>query len=242
MAFATLPFDPGGAPSLIVPQLTVERRADGSARLTVVGDDDAVLDVATALAELAEPVARAASAGRSGSTCAHSARCGATSTRSTAARDAVRDGVDRQGGDRPRGAGDHASGRSTCTPCCLRLRASFGSSYRYCVDGLIGASPELLSRSTAWTCRSHPLAGTAPRSGDPDTDARAAAELVASTKDQVEHRVVIDTIYDTLLPHCSYLDWEPEPSVLTVANVQHLATRMEGRLSEPRPPAHRTGP
>ena len=26
----------------------------------------------------------------------------------------------------------------------LRLRASFGSSYRYCVDGLIGASPELL--------------------------------------------------------------------------------------------------
>ena len=64
---------------------------------------------------------------------------------------------------------------------------------------------------------------------------RAAERLIASTKDQVEHRVVIDTIYDTLLPHCSYLDWEAEPSVLTVANVQHLATWMEGQLSEPRP-------
>ena len=39
---------------------------------------------------------------------------------------------------------------------------------------------------------------------------------------------MIDTIYDTLLPHCSYLDWEAEPSVLTVANVQHLATRDGG--------------
>ena len=91
------------------------------------------------------------------------------------------------------------------------------------------------STSTARRSSSHPLAGTAPRTGDPTTDARVAAELIASTKDQVEHRVVIDTIYDTLLPYCSYLDWEPEPSVLTVANVQHLATRMEGRLSEPRP-------
>jgi menaquinone-specific isochorismate synthase len=46
---------------------------------------------------------------------------------------------------------------------------------------------------------------------------------------------VIDMIHDTLLPWCSYLDWEPEPSIMTVANVQHLATAMEGRLSDPRP-------
>ena len=42
-------------------------------------------------------------------------------------------------------------------------------------------------------------------------------------------------IHDTLLPWCSYLDWEPEPSIVTVANVQHLGSRVEGRLSEPRP-------
>jgi menaquinone-specific isochorismate synthase len=103
------------------------------------------------------------------------------------------------------------------------------------VDGLVGASPELLVQVQGDVLRSHPLAGTAPRTGDPVTDERAAARLVASTKDQVEHRVVIDMIHDTLLPWCSYLDWEPEPSIVAVANVQHLGTAMEGRLSEPRP-------
>ncbi len=119
----------------------------------------------------------------------------------------------------------------------LRLKASFGSSYRYSVDGLIGASPELLVSVDGAVVRSHPLAGTAPRTGDPDTDLRIATDLIASTKDQIEHRVVIDMIHDTLLPWCSYLDWEPEPSIVTVANVQHLGTAMEGRLSEPRPDA-----
>jgi menaquinone-specific isochorismate synthase len=83
--------------------------------------------------------------------------------------------------------------------------------------------------------RSHPLAGTAPRTGDPTTDARLAAGLIASVKDQVEHRVVIDVVHDTLLPWCSYLDWEAEPSIVAVANVQHLGTTVEGRLSEPAP-------
>jgi menaquinone-specific isochorismate synthase len=63
----------------------------------------------------------------------------------------------------------------------------------------------------------------------------AATDLLASAKNQTEHRVVIDMIHDTLLPWCSYLDWEPEPSIVAVANVQHLGTRMEGHLSDPRP-------
>ena len=117
----------------------------------------------------------------------------------------------------------------------LRLKATFGSSYRYSIDGFIGASPELLISVEGNTVRSRPLAGTTPRTGDPETDQRAAAELLASEKNQIEHRVVIDMIHDTLLPWCSYLDWEPEPSVLSVANVQHLATMLEGQLSDPRP-------
>jgi menaquinone-specific isochorismate synthase len=68
-----------------------------------------------------------------------------------------------------------------------------------------------------------------------EQDAAIAEALVASTKDQVEHRVVIDVVHDTLLPWCSYLDWEPDPSIIAVANVQHLGTRIEGRLSSPPP-------
>jgi menaquinone-specific isochorismate synthase len=117
----------------------------------------------------------------------------------------------------------------------LRLRASFGSSYRYSIDGFIGASPELLVSRHGDVVRSHPLAGTTARTGDPTTDARLAAQLIASMKDQLEHRVVIDEVHDSLLPWCSYLDWEPEPSIVTVANVQHLGTLIEGRLSHPCP-------
>lgn len=113
----------------------------------------------------------------------------------------------------------------------LRLKASFGSSYRYSFDNLIGASPELLVSVTDGVIRSHPLAGTTARTGDPATDSRLAAELLASAKNQIEHRVVVDTVHDTLLPFCSYLDWEAEPSVVPVANVQHLGTRVEGRLN-----------
>jgi menaquinone-specific isochorismate synthase len=114
-----------------------------------------------------------------------------------------------------------------------RLRQSFGSSYRYLIDGLVGASPELLIERRGNLVSSHPLAGTTPRTGDPSTDERLARELLASTKNQVEHRIVIDMVHDTLLPHCSYLDWEEQPSVVPVANVQHLGTLMSGRLSEP---------
>ena len=79
------------------------------------------------------------------------------------------------------------------------------------------------------------MAGTAPRGGDPATDARLAASLLASPTYRHEHQITIDMVYDTLIPWCSYLDYEPEPSVVGVANVQHLATMVEGRLSQPAP-------
>ena len=115
----------------------------------------------------------------------------------------------------------------------LRLRSSFGTSYRYSFDGFVGASPELLVAIHGDEITSHPLAGTTPRTGDAQKDALLAKQLLESAKNQIEHRVVIDMVHDTLLPHCSYLDWEAEPSVVQVANVQHLGTQLMGKLSEP---------
>jgi len=115
----------------------------------------------------------------------------------------------------------------------LRLRTSFGSSYRFSIDGFVGASPELLVSIADGEVSSHPLAGTAARTGDPTTDAQLASSLLASSKNQIEHRIVIDAVHDTLLPWCSYLDWEPEASIVAVANVQHLGTHMSGMLSQP---------
>jgi menaquinone-specific isochorismate synthase len=103
------------------------------------------------------------------------------------------------------------------------------------VDGFLGASPELLVGRSGDVVRAQPMAGTAPRGGDPATDARLGAGLLASPTYREEHQITIDMVYDTLLPWCSYLDYEAEPSVIGVANVQHLATLVEGRLSQPPP-------
>jgi isochorismate synthase EntC len=77
------------------------------------------------------------------------------------------------------------------------------------------------------------MAGTAPRRGDPAADARLAANLLSSPTYRHEHQVTIDAVHDGLLAFSSYVDYEPEPSVVALANVAHLATSVEGRLSHP---------
>ncbi|MEY2460359.1 MAG: menaquinone-specific isochorismate synthase [Acidimicrobiaceae bacterium] len=121
------------------------------------------------------------------------------------------------------------------TSVLSRLRSTYPGCHLYSVDGFVGASPELLVSRTGDVVRSHPMAGTAARGGDPATDARLAASLLASTKDREEHQITIDMVHDTLLNWCSYIDYEAEPSIVPVANVQHLATLVEGRLSQPAP-------
>ncbi len=116
-----------------------------------------------------------------------------------------------------------------------RLRAQFPGCFLYLVEGFLGASPELLVLRAGDVVRAQPMAGTAPRGGDPETDAALGASLLASPTYRHEHQITIDMVYDTLLPWCSYLDYEAEPSVVGVANVQHLATLVEGRLSQPAP-------
>ena len=100
---------------------------------------------------------------------------------------------------------------------------------------LTGASPELLVARSGDLVRSQPMAGTTGRSPDPIADARLAASLLASHKDRIEHQITIDMVHDTLLSWCSYLDAETDPQVVSLANLHHLATRVEGRLSHPLP-------
>lgn len=116
-----------------------------------------------------------------------------------------------------------------------RLRSAYPGCFLFHVDGFLGASPELLVSRAGDVVRAQPMAGTAPRGGDPAADARLGAGLLASPTYRHEHQITIDMVHDTLLPWCSYLDYEAEPSVVGVANVQHLATLVEGRLSQPAP-------
>jgi menaquinone-specific isochorismate synthase len=225
VAFCALPFDDEAPATALIPTTVLGRAADGARWLTTIAS-------AGRHPELVPLVA--AAWGRPPSsftvrpTRSPESWCGAVAE----ARDLVRTGALEKvvlarevvvDGDAP----------FPVHELVARLRASYPGAFRFAVDGLVGASPELLVARFGERVRSHPMAGTAPRSADPSTDARLAASLLASTKDRVEHQITIDFVLDALLPFCSYLDAEAEPSVVAMANVQHLATLVQGRLSSP---------
>ena len=118
-----------------------------------------------------------------------------------------------------------------------RLRSLYPACTVFSIDGFVGASPELLVRRTGNRVSSHPLAGTVPRSGDPEADARLTAGLMASVKDRHEHRVVIDVVANQLRPLCQSLDVPDAPSIVPLRNVSHLGTLIEGTLRDPAPTA-----
>jgi isochorismate synthase len=98
---------------------------------------------------------------------------------------------------------------------------------------LVGASPELLLARHGAQVRSTPLAGTAPRSGDPEQDRAHAAALMSSSKNREEHAIVVQAVAETLRRFCEDLSHDPEPVLLPTANVWHLATRFRGTLRDP---------
>ncbi|HWB66793.1 MAG TPA: isochorismate synthase [Mycobacteriales bacterium] len=103
-----------------------------------------------------------------------------------------------------------------------RLAARFPSCFTFVCDGLVGASPELLVRRFGRHADSLVLAGTAPRGGE--------QELLASAKDAHEHRLAAESVRATLAGVAADVVAEPHPQLLRLANVSHLATRVEAWL------------
>jgi menaquinone-specific isochorismate synthase len=116
-----------------------------------------------------------------------------------------------------------------------RLAAAFPECWTFNVDGLLGATPELLVRRDGDRVTSRVLAGTVRRRGDESVDAGLAAALLASDKDLEEHEYAVHSVAESLAAHCTDLDVPIAPRVLALANVQHLATDITGRLADGAP-------
>ncbi|MFT4014808.1 MAG: isochorismate synthase [Paracoccus sp. (in: a-proteobacteria)] len=99
---------------------------------------------------------------------------------------------------------------------------------------LCGATPELLLEKNGAVIASHPLAGSAPRDGDPDRDRAAAEALMRSDKDHREHAIVVESILDVLAPWCRELSVPAGTTLTSTRSMWHLGTRIEGRLKDPR--------
>lgn len=116
-----------------------------------------------------------------------------------------------------------------------RLNLAFPECWTFSVDGLIGATPELLIRREDNQITSRVLAGTVRRSRDSDRDGQLAAELLGSEKDQEEHEYAVQSVASALAAHCTDLLIPESPSILRLANVQHLATDVTGELVDGAP-------
>jgi menaquinone-specific isochorismate synthase len=108
-----------------------------------------------------------------------------------------------------------------------RLADRFPDCWTFAVDGLLGATPELLLRRRGRQLSARVLAGTAPRGAGRDDD-RLAAALLGSAKDRAEHALAVDSLVRALEPYCAHLEVPDKPGLLTLANVRHLASDVTG--------------
>ena len=111
------------------------------------------------------------------------------------------------------------------------LAHRFPDCHIFSVEGLCGASPELLLRRDGDLVASRVLAGTVARGGNAQEDDRLAASLCASAKERHEHDLAVRSVDSALTSLGASLDVPQEPSILRLRDVQHLVTDVSGRLA-----------
>ncbi len=111
-----------------------------------------------------------------------------------------------------------------------RLDEGYPGCWVFAVDGLIGATPEMLVRLRDGVATSRVLAGTLRRSGDAARDERQGRSLARSVKDIEEHGYGVRSVVDALARHCAGVEVPEDPFVLELPNVMHLASDVRGTV------------
>lgn len=219
LAFGSFVFDPDNtedASRLVVPELVIGRR-QGSFWITAFGDVEPALPPVRVAAEAArfvrfldDPAEEAAWQDRVAEAVARIEGNGLSKVvlaRSVLARTSSPI-------DRPRLIGWLAEAYPGC--------------WTYAIDGLIGASPEMLVRRERGLATSRVLAGTIQRSGSEETDLKLASSLARSSKNLIEHELAVASVAEALAPFCTGMNVPESPYVLELPNVLHLATDVTG--------------
>jgi len=113
-----------------------------------------------------------------------------------------------------------------------KLALGYPDCWTYAVDGLVGSSPETLIRADHGEVNARVLAGTISRGADAVADTEAALALATSSKDGDEHEFAVQSVLKSLRPHTSVLATSEIPFTVKLPNLWHLATDVEGTLSD----------
>jgi salicylate biosynthesis isochorismate synthase len=117
------------------------------------------------------------------------------------------------------------------------LRGAFGGCFVFAVGrgdaAFLAASPELLIRREGLRASTVALAGSTGRSADPAVDDHLGERMLRSAKERGEHAIVAERIARELRPHAVWVTMPDEPTVVRMANIQHLATPIRAQLARP---------
>ena len=226
VAFASFAFEPGRS-VLVVPRFIIGRSGGRAWLTTIVRDDEPAPSVVEALG-----IAREAQAAPDGVVFSEGTRDNKSWQR------AVAEAVERI----HRGELDKVVlARDVVATCANpidprflmgRLSERYPECWTFLVDGLVGATPELLVRRRGDIVTSRVLAGTIRRGASAVSDQHLGDALLASDKDQQEHEYAVTSVAQALSAHCTDLDVPDAPRLLRLANVQHLATDVTGRIAD----------
>ncbi len=116
------------------------------------------------------------------------------------------------------------------------LAGRYRECWTYGVDGLVGATPEMLIQVEGRTAQARVLAGTLDRRDAHGEDGLpmdyATRVLAGSEKQRHEHEIAIQSLTSQLAPFSAALNAHDEPFILELPNVWHLASDVKAELTE----------
>lgn len=116
------------------------------------------------------------------------------------------------------------------------LAARYRECWTYGVDGLVGATPEMLIQVEGRTAQARVLAGTLDRRDAHGEDGLpmdyATRVLAGSEKQRHEHEIAIQSLTSQLAPFSEAMNAHDEPFILELPNVWHLASDVKAELTE----------
>lgn len=111
-----------------------------------------------------------------------------------------------------------------CT-CLQEMGNKFPDCWIYKIDDYLGATPEILASVQQGELFCRVLAGSCPPGEE--------NELLHNPKELQEHKIARNSALDKLSPHFPNLTFNPEPKILKLKNISHLASDIITKLNVP---------
>lgn len=126
--------------------------------------------------------------------------------------------------------------RGDTLPMYSSLRALNPSPYLFFLDfdqvQVLGSSPEMLVRLEGSKLTTRPLAGTRPRSADPEEDEKLKLEMLLDEKERAEHLMLVDLHRNDMgrVSRFGSVKVTELMSVEKYSHVQHIVSNVESEL------------